>query len=722
MPRSRRPILPHASRAPVLGVAEFRRSIAMRIRALLRPIVCMSAVWIPLVLGCSERETAWRHSSPAEEGMIPRAFSRFADGVTDRQTSALIVLRNGRLVYEWYDFGHGPDTPEHTASIAKGLSGLAVAWLAHEGHLDLDAPAANWLADWRADERKRGVHVRELLTHRSGLAPASNGRHGDRERGPWEQAFWKLDAARTPMHVAASETPLTYPPGEGFAYSNAGYAVLSIVLASVARDAPRRTLPRVLRERVIAPLGIPDDAWRVSYGRSFAFGDLETFASWGGAKMSADALARVGDLLLRRGDWMGERVLAPQVVEALFEDAAETPEGWPAAGLGWWSNRNGVWPSVPRDAFLAFGAGQRVVLVIPSLELVVVRLGGALDPEADSDDFFGPLEKHLLEPLMAAFPPPPVPPSERMTGAWFDPASSLDCRADGSDNWPISALPDGSLFAAYGDGFGFEPYLEEKLSQGFAKIVGDPDAYAATNLRSQTGERTGDGPDGAKASGMLALGGDLYMWVRNLENAQLASSSDGGRTWDWGFRFTESFGSPTFLQFGPGYAGARDGYVYVYSQDGPSAYEADDRMVLARVPRESIRERDAYTFFAGYDGEGRARFSSDLSDRAAILEYTGSCRRSEAVFVAGLGRYLLALGFDAEGGFGIFEAPEPWGPWSSVYFTRRFDLGDTHSYRLPTSWISADGHDLHLVVSGRNDAQIRTDAFCVRAFRITTAP
>ena len=85
---------------------------------------------------------------------------------------------------------------------------------------------------------------------------------------------------------------------------------------------------------------------------------------------------------------------------------------------------------------------------------------------------------------------------------------------------------------------------------------------------------------------MLMVDGVLYLIARNASNAQLAWSRDRGATWEWGdWKFTKSFGCPTFLNFGKNHAGARDGFVYIYSPDSDSAYTPADRMVLARVPK-----------------------------------------------------------------------------------------------------------------------------------------
>jgi hypothetical protein len=291
----------------------------------------------------------------------------------------------------------------------------------------------------------------------------------------------------------------------------------------------------------------------------------------------------------------------------------------------------------------------------------------------------------------------------------------------GSDNWPITWADDDLLYVAYGDGWGFEPKTVEKLSLGFAKISGDADGFSGENIRSPSGERLGDGKKGPKASGMLSVDGTLYMWVRNLDTARLAWSEDHGVTWEWGFRFEQSFGSPTFLNFGRDYANARDDYVYVYSQDGPSAYESDDAVVLARVGRPRIREQHAYEFFAGLDSGGGPLWSSRIDDRTPVFRFAEGCARSDVVHHPGIGRYLMALGFGRYGGWGLFDAPEPWGPWTTAFFTVDWGLGRTHGYRMPAKWIDSESHHMALVFSGRAHDGTNYDAFCVRRMRLRLA-
>jgi hypothetical protein len=315
---------------------------------------------------------------------------------------------------------------------------------------------------------------------------------------------------------------------------------------------------------------------------------------------------------------------------------------------------------------------------------------------------------------MAALIESPYPHSPVIKKVSFDPPDSIIRRAIGSDNWPITWADDDFQYTAYGDGWGFEPRTDRKLSLGYARIAGNAQDFRGENIRSPNGERTGNGPKGPKASGLLGIDGTLYMWVRNLRNSRLAWSTDHGRTWEWGFRFGTSFGSPTFLNFGRDYRGARDDYVYTYSQDGPSAYLSDDAVVLARVARGQIRDRKRYEFFAGLNDAGQPLWTPQIEKRAPVFHYPAHCARVDVVYDPGIRRYLMALAFNKQGGWGLFDAPEPWGPWTTAFFTAAWDLGDTHGYRLPSKWLGTGSNERYLVISGSNRPGMHYDAFSVR--------
>jgi hypothetical protein len=334
--------------------------------------------------------------------------------------------------------------------------------------------------------------------------------------------------------------------------------------------------------------------------------------------------------------------------------------------------------------------------------------------------------KPAAQPDAARYSPPasaPYPASPVIKGAIWAPAETIIRRARGSDNWPLTWADDDNLYTAYGDGYGFDPTVPEKLSLGFARIAGPASDFTGSNIRSASGEQKGDGPAGKKASGMLMVDGVLYMWVRNASNSQLAWSTDHAKSWSWcNWTFTTSFGCPTFLNFGRNYAGARDKYVYIYSHDSDSAYVPADRMVLARVHKDRITQRDAYEFFKSRNPAGDPVWTKDIRQRGAVFENSGKCYRSGITCNAGLKRYLWCQtipGGDPRyrGGFGIYDAPEPWGPWTTVFFTLDWDVGPGERSSFPTKWMSADGRTLYLLFSGEDSFSVRKATFTVAADR-----
>jgi hypothetical protein len=423
--------------------------------------------------------------------------------------------------------------------------------------------------------------------------------------------------------------------------------------------------------------------------------------------------------MLHEGRWDGRQLLAPAAVRAVTTDA-----GGPGHGaIGWWSNAGGTFPRLPKDAYWGSGAGHQVTVVIPSLDLIAVRNGGSL---GESMEHHQTLNARLFEPLVQAVrgrsdqAGAPYPLSSVITDIDWAPAATIVRAAQGGDNWPMTWADDDALYTAYGDGHGFEPRVASKLSMGFARITGGPGDFRGTNVRSASGETLGDGAKGRKASGLVMVDGVLYLWVRNAGNSQLAWSSDRGATWTWSdWTFATSFGAPAFLNFGRNYEGARDRFVYVYSHDSDSAYVAADRMVLARVPRDRIRDRGAYEFFRGPGAGGTPEWTRDIAGRGAVFTNPGRCYRSGITYNAGLRRYLWSQtlpGRDARfaGGFGVYDAPEPWGPWTTVYHTDLWDVGPGESSSFPTKWMSADGTTVHLVFSGDDAFSVRRGTLVVR--------
>jgi len=139
------------------------------------------------------------------------------------------------------------------------------------------------------------------------------------------------------------------------------------------------------------------------------------------------------------------------------------------------------------------------------------------------------------------------------------------------------------------------------------------------------------------------------------------------------------------------------------------------------VPKDRICGPEHYEFFVGTVSDV-PRWSADISDLGAIFTHQGQCRRSSINYVPGLKRYLMWQQLTIDGtdtrfdsGFGLYDAPEPWGPWTTVFFTDRWDIGPGDLGCVNAKWTGDDGHTIWLVFAG-------SDNFCARRGVLTLAP
>ena len=348
------------------------------------------------------------NASDVREGLDIARLERLKDQLAARQTTGLLVRRHGRTVYEWYADGWGPEKPHFAASMSKSLvGGMSLLLALDEGRIAAADAAWKYIPHWKQDLLKSRITIRQLATHTSGLEDAEQGGKPHSELTGWKANFWKRKP--DPFWIAIHETPVIYPPGTRFAYSNPGFAALAYAITASLRGGPQRDIDTLLKERVMDPIGVPAGHWSIGYDEPTEQDGLKIYATWGGASYTARATASVGQLMLQRGEWDGRELISRKWAETVVKYAGmplpdRQKEGpFLGSGLGWYANFDGVWPQVPRDAFVGAGAGHQMLLVVPSLDLVVVRNGNALEPEAPN--YWGALFDYLITPLMKAIGP-----------------------------------------------------------------------------------------------------------------------------------------------------------------------------------------------------------------------------------------------------------------------------------------------------------------------------
>ncbi len=287
---------------------------------------------------------------------INRAFGDDLDqpGRTNLGTRAVVVLHRGQLVAERYANGFTPATPQLGWSMAKSVTNLLTGVLVAEGRVTVDDPQLR--PEW-TDDRSR-ITVDQLMRMTSGLQ--------------WDETYdlgtpiTRMLYLEPDMAGYVASLPLAHPPGTHQQYSSGSTNLLCSVLVEAAEGGPN--LPRA---ELFGPLGLSSAIWEPdATGNPVCSSYLwATPRDW----------ATLGQFALQDGVWRGERLL---------------PEGWLAQSTtvkpvataeevgyaaGWWVNRlpDGTLadPTLPADAYWASGHDGQRLYVVPSEQLVVVRLG-----------------------------------------------------------------------------------------------------------------------------------------------------------------------------------------------------------------------------------------------------------------------------------------------------------------------------------------------------------
>lgn len=393
----------------------------------------------------------------------------------------------------------------------------------------------------------------------------------------------------------------------------------------------------------------------------------------------------------------------------------------------------GALPGRSRFRFLRIGFVAIALALIAALALLAT-LARPTSPGAVKAAVGEGLDEALqLWRGLTYWPSAPYPDSEVIAGFELDWTSHYR-DADGSGDWGITWSDDDHQYTAWGNGGGFGgSNVDGRVMLGFARIEGDVDDQKAYNV---WGGAKAENPAefGGKAYSLLSVDGILHTWrcgdadgESSLAFQELYSSVDHSATWlSTGVKFEQAsfpgddpgFYCPVFLNYGKDYAGARDGYVYVYApeiQQTETLYpQVPGEIALMRVPTNWINIRSSYEFYAGMDADGEAVWTSDPASRLPVFEdpENGVTQHISAVYNPGLDRYILTTEHSehAEGNIGIYDGPTPWGPWTTVHFSDSFErfktLDNGFMWVFPSKWLSENGEDFVMVYTGkgRNDS------------------
>jgi len=303
-----------------------------------------------------------------------------------RRTRAVVVLHRGRLLAERYAIGFSAQTPMLGWSMTKSVTGALIGILIRRGKLSLQDNAL--VPQWRGQSDPRAqITLDQLLRMTSGLRFTEN--HSDPLEDVALMLFARRDAA-----AFAIDKPLQAPPGTRWSYSSGTSNILAAVMRPAIGGSEREYL-EFPRQALFGPLGMRNAVLESD--------ESGTFVASSYLYASPHDWARFGQFLLQDGTWNGTRILPEGWVRYM---STLTPQSTRRDfGAHLWvkvtSPCNSLLqppPQLPADTFHAVGHEGQFVSVIPSRQLVVVRLGLSRGQHVWDHEAF-------LAMLVAAVPP-----------------------------------------------------------------------------------------------------------------------------------------------------------------------------------------------------------------------------------------------------------------------------------------------------------------------------
>ena len=296
----------------------------------------------------------------------------------NRRTRAILVIYDGQIVAEKYADGFDKNTRQLGWSMAKSVTNSLIGILVRDGKLSLNDAAP--FEEWKNDKRS-AITIHNLMQMSSGLR--------------WEENYSKPCDATNMLFKAkdagllASHSPYESEPGKIFEYSSGTSNMLGWIIRNSVGDSAYYSFAseRLFKKTGMHSMILEPDAGGTYVGSSYAFA---TPRDWG----------RFGLLFLNDGMFNGERILP----EGWSEYSSTPCEGAPMGEYGaqFWLNAGSksdvvkrVYPDVPQDLYWADGYEGQNVFILPSKDLVVVKLSQSSGNYLDDNQFLANIIKAL---------------------------------------------------------------------------------------------------------------------------------------------------------------------------------------------------------------------------------------------------------------------------------------------------------------------------------------
>ncbi len=308
------------------------------------------------------------------DGAINKAFDNSVPALGE--TRAILVVKGGKIIAEKYGEGFNKDSKLNSWSMAKSITSALFAIATREGKLSLEAQIQD--PRWRSDDARNKITYKDALHMTDGLNWREKN-YSDPLRN--DAAIMLFGKGREDVVKYVTSRPKKHDSGKVWNYSSGTTILIS---AGISRSLGPRTLQdptganryrSFMFNNLFHVIGMNDTSPEFDAAGNFYAGSL--------VQATARDFARFGLLHLRDGVWEGKQILPKGWVD--FIRTPVKAKDAEAYGAHWWlspSDKSGLLKNGPYDSFEAQGHDGQVIAVIPSKDLVIVRLGLSTDKDA----------------------------------------------------------------------------------------------------------------------------------------------------------------------------------------------------------------------------------------------------------------------------------------------------------------------------------------------------
>lgn len=337
----------------------------------------------------------WEKGDLDHSGLNKKAFHQFVEYAFSTQnpavrTEILLLARDGKIVFERYTHGFEPQSKHRVWSVSKSFVGAVYGILAQQGRVQLDQKVQDFLPEFKKTAALKQVTIKHLLQMNSGIA--------------WNESYFnpivsnvikmlygekKENMGGYAALIAATESHEALP-GEQFKYSSGTSNLLMYLFKQIIGNLNLHN--HWPWTHLFEPLGMQHVAWEQDYSGTFV-GSSYLFTT-------ARDLARFGQLYLQDGIFDDKRILPPGWVKQSVTPSLASAKNneWYGYGMHFWTNRHADGrvrhKGLPADTFFSLGHNGQILMMIPSKQIVMVRMGHDTQ-RMDRDAFFDQFAKVL---------------------------------------------------------------------------------------------------------------------------------------------------------------------------------------------------------------------------------------------------------------------------------------------------------------------------------------